>query len=283
MLKKPTDFWQALDTLVSESEIVIDRPKGSAHPHYADLIYPLDYGYLKGTAAMDGDGIDIWRGSKPSEEIDAIICVIDLAKRDSEIKILIGCTKEEEEMVCRVHNETEYMKGILIQRSKELFCTQHYRLAEVQEKDLAEILRIYNSNKTFLENHIGVEKVDEKWCLQEYHDMKDSGFLRCGIVDIKSGIIVGFADFSLLEEAYLSLIMIHGSFKRSGIGKEVLKGFERYAENQGCKRIRIDVVTGYDDSSLKFWLRNGFAAKEEITLSWDKKKFPALKMIKVLA
>ena len=57
-------FWQTLDALVAKSEIIINRPKGSAHPYYANFIYPLDYGYLKGTAAMDG-GVDIWQGSKP--------------------------------------------------------------------------------------------------------------------------------------------------------------------------------------------------------------------------
>ena len=37
-------------------------------------------------------------------------------KRDSEIKLLIGCTKEETERIYAFHNETEYMKGLLIQR-----------------------------------------------------------------------------------------------------------------------------------------------------------------------
>ena len=40
-------FWKALDELVSNSEIVIDRPKGSAHSKYSDFIYKVDYGYLK--------------------------------------------------------------------------------------------------------------------------------------------------------------------------------------------------------------------------------------------
>lgn len=109
-------FWQAPDTLVSKSEIVIDRPKGSVHPHFTDFVYPMDYGYLKGTAAIDGDGIDVWRGSKPSGKVDAIICAVDLFKRDSEMKILIGCTDEEEMMIYRAHNETDLMKGILIRR-----------------------------------------------------------------------------------------------------------------------------------------------------------------------
>lgn len=38
------DFWQALDELIRTSEIVIDRPRGSAHPRYPEMIYPVDYG-----------------------------------------------------------------------------------------------------------------------------------------------------------------------------------------------------------------------------------------------
>ncbi|WP_277409315.1 hypothetical protein [Lacrimispora xylanisolvens] len=53
------DFWTALDQLVSDSEIVIDRPKGSAHPKYPDFIYKVDYGYLNNTSSMDGQGIDV--------------------------------------------------------------------------------------------------------------------------------------------------------------------------------------------------------------------------------
>ena len=109
-------FWQALDKLVTESEIVIDRPKGSTHPRYPSFVYPLDYGNLKGTTAMDGGGIDVWRGSDLAGELDAIMCIVDLMKCDSEIKLLIGCTEEEKARVYQVHNETEFMKGILIRR-----------------------------------------------------------------------------------------------------------------------------------------------------------------------
>ena len=108
-------FWKALDELVSNSEIVIDRPRGSAHPRFPNFIYKVDYGYLKNTASMDGAGIDVWVGTG-EQKIDAIMCIVDLMKRDSEIKILIGCTEEEKLEVYKTHNETEYMKGILIRR-----------------------------------------------------------------------------------------------------------------------------------------------------------------------
>lgn len=112
------DFWNALEELVAGSEIVIDRPKGSAHPKYPDFIYQVDYGYLKNTSSMDGAGIDVWVGTESGRRIDAVICIVDLVKRDSEIKILIGCTEEEKAAVYRTHNETQFMKGIMIRREK---------------------------------------------------------------------------------------------------------------------------------------------------------------------
>ncbi len=115
MNKIDDSFWNTIDVLVSQSEIVIDRPKGSAHPEYPDFIYKVDYGYLKNTASMDGGGIDVWVGTN-GNQVDAIMCIVDLMKRDSEIKILLGCTEEEKKIVYETHNETQFMKGILIER-----------------------------------------------------------------------------------------------------------------------------------------------------------------------
>lgn len=115
MNKFDNEFWQALDRLLESSEIVIDCPKGSAHPRYPDIIYPVDYGYLKGTSSMDGEGIDIWVGTA-EKRIGAVICTVDLMKKDSEIKLLIGCTKAERESIYRFHNASQYMKGVMILR-----------------------------------------------------------------------------------------------------------------------------------------------------------------------
>lgn len=110
------DFWIALDQLVEESEIIIDRSKGNRHPRYHNLSYEVDYGYLKGTSSMDGHGIDLWRGTKENPMLDAIICTVDLRKKDSEIKLLLGCTAAEKEFIYRFHNQDQYLNGILIER-----------------------------------------------------------------------------------------------------------------------------------------------------------------------
>lgn len=111
-----TEFWNVLDKLIQQSEIIIDRPKGTPHPRYPDFIYKVDYGYLKDTSSMDGGGIDVWKGTDKNQRIDAIMCTIDLTKKDSEIKILIGCTEEEKRIIYHTHNDSSCMKGILIRR-----------------------------------------------------------------------------------------------------------------------------------------------------------------------
>ena len=40
--------------------VVIDRPLGSRHPAYPDCVYPLNYGYVPGVLAGDGEEQDAY-------------------------------------------------------------------------------------------------------------------------------------------------------------------------------------------------------------------------------
>jgi inorganic pyrophosphatase len=94
---------QVLDTLVEQHAITIDRPRGTAHPRYPDLIYPLDYGYLEDTRSGDDGGIDVWIGSIPGRQVSAVILTVDLLKKDGEMKLLLGCNEEEKQILLRMH------------------------------------------------------------------------------------------------------------------------------------------------------------------------------------
>jgi inorganic pyrophosphatase len=109
------EFWIFLDRLVTDRRIVIDRPKGSVHPRYPDLVYPLDYGYLEDTRAGDGAGIDVWVGTDPARTVVGILCTIDLYKRDAELKLLLGCSCAEIETIL-AHTNTDLMQAELILR-----------------------------------------------------------------------------------------------------------------------------------------------------------------------
>ncbi len=88
-------FWDGLDALLAVHPLHIDRPRGSTHPRYPSVLYPHDYGYLEGTQAADGGGIDVWVGSQAERVITGVLATVDGEKRDVEIKILLGCTRAE--------------------------------------------------------------------------------------------------------------------------------------------------------------------------------------------
>lgn len=103
-MRDGNNFGDKLDGLVATSNIKIERSKGTPHPRYSSLIYPLDYGYLQDTHAGDGSNIDVWIGSLYPSNVTAVICSVDLKKRDREIKILLGCTPSEAQDILKIHN-----------------------------------------------------------------------------------------------------------------------------------------------------------------------------------
>jgi inorganic pyrophosphatase len=113
-----SEFWSRADDLVTTSTVIIDRPRGSAHPHFADVVYPLDYGYLKPTLSVDGDGIDVWVGSLVDHRLCGAIVTIDSGKRDAEIKLLLGCSRTEAELAMACHNRGS-QTAILLWRGEE--------------------------------------------------------------------------------------------------------------------------------------------------------------------
>lgn len=40
--------------------VIVDRPLGSRHPNHNDIIYPVNYGYVEGVFAPDGEEQDVY-------------------------------------------------------------------------------------------------------------------------------------------------------------------------------------------------------------------------------
>ncbi|WP_331497086.1 hypothetical protein [Romboutsia ilealis] len=110
------EYWEMLEGFVATHEIVIDRPKGTIHLRYSNMLYKIDYGYIKNTISMDNEGIDIWIGTEGSNRVSGLICTIDRIKVDVEIKVLYNCLPEEMDYIYHFHNSSNYMKGILFER-----------------------------------------------------------------------------------------------------------------------------------------------------------------------
>jgi len=109
-------FWRLADQLVAAHPNVIDRPGGTGHPRFPEIVYPFDYGYLEGTGAVDGDGVDCWRGSLPGLAVTGAIVTVDIVKADSEVKWLVGCTANEMTAALATHR-TGWQAAILLRRN----------------------------------------------------------------------------------------------------------------------------------------------------------------------
>ena len=54
-------------------KVTVDRPMGSYHPEHKDMYYPINYGYVEGMMAPDGEEQDayILGVDRPVDEIKA--------------------------------------------------------------------------------------------------------------------------------------------------------------------------------------------------------------------
>jgi inorganic pyrophosphatase len=74
--------------------VTVDRPIGSRHPDFADLLYPINYGYLADTVAADGDPIDAYivGVSKPIAAMHGVVVGLVLRADDNEDKLVVAPT-----------------------------------------------------------------------------------------------------------------------------------------------------------------------------------------------
>ena len=53
-------FEEASFMLGDTVKVIVDRPLGSCHPKYSDMIYPVNYGYIEEMMAPDGEEQDAY-------------------------------------------------------------------------------------------------------------------------------------------------------------------------------------------------------------------------------
>ena len=71
-------------------DVVIDRPIGSVHPKYEDMIYPLNYGFIPNVFGGDGEELDVYLMglNVPVKEYKAKVIAIVHRHNDVEDKLV---------------------------------------------------------------------------------------------------------------------------------------------------------------------------------------------------
>ena len=74
--------------------IVVDRPAGSAHPEHPDVRYPINYGYVPGILAPDGEEMDayIYGVGKPLHRFTGTVIAAVHRRDDKEDKLVVAPT-----------------------------------------------------------------------------------------------------------------------------------------------------------------------------------------------
>ena len=100
-------------------KVIVDRPLGSHHPNYEDLIYPINYGYVEGIIAPDGEEQDayILGIDKPVERFTGKIIAIVHRINDVEDKWVVapeGATYTREEIIKQIEFQEKFFEYEII-------------------------------------------------------------------------------------------------------------------------------------------------------------------------
>ena len=100
-------------------KVIIDRPLGSHHPEHSDIIYTVNYGYIEGIFAPDGEEQDAYvlGVSKKVKEFSGKVIAIIHRYDDIEEKWVVapdGISFSKDEIKKQVDFQEKYFKYSII-------------------------------------------------------------------------------------------------------------------------------------------------------------------------
>ena len=105
--------------LAKTVKVIVDRPLGTYHPKHKDLYYPINYGYIEGVIAPDGEEQDayILGVNEPVSEFEGKIIAIIIRLDDVEEKWVVvpeNMTFTKDEITSQVQFQEKYFKTEII-------------------------------------------------------------------------------------------------------------------------------------------------------------------------
>ena len=114
------DHW-LIKTFIIGSTVkgTVDRPLGSAHPEYPDMIYPVNYGYAYGIMAGDGEEQDVYvlGVDKPVGTFEGRVIAVYHRFKDAEDKWIVttdGSDYSDDEILETIRFQEQYFEGELV-------------------------------------------------------------------------------------------------------------------------------------------------------------------------
>ena len=98
--------------------VTVDRPLGSYHPKHKDMYYPVNYGYIEGLMAPDGEEQDayILGVGEPVKEFTGRVIAIVHRNDDIEEKLVVApenISFSKEEIEREIHFQEQYFDSYI--------------------------------------------------------------------------------------------------------------------------------------------------------------------------
>ena len=99
--------------------VTVDRPLGSYHPNHNDMYYPINYGYVEGIIAPDGEEQDVYilGVDEAIDKFTGKIIAIVHRNDDVEEKWVVapeGMTFTKEEIREQIHFQEQYFDSEIV-------------------------------------------------------------------------------------------------------------------------------------------------------------------------
>ncbi len=258
-------------TIGSTVTVTVDRPLGSFHPNYTDLYYPVNYGYIEGTIAPDGEwqdayilGVDVPVGSFTGK-------LIAIIKRRDDV--------EEKWVVCpedMSFTKEEIEAGV---RFQERFFDSEVIVAPDPEPGNTEQMNIKSISDPFEKQRIAriiLEALPEWFGIPEAREdyIRESAALPF-FAAYDGASPIGFVCLKETgrDTAELFVTGVLKEYHRKGAGRLLFEKAKERAK-QSCysflqvKTVRMGKYSEYDATN-RFYLAMGFKEFEVFPSLWD--------------
>ena len=109
-----------IDSVIGRTvTVTVDRPLGSYHPKHKDMYYPINYGYVAGIIAPDGEEQDAYLlgVDEAVEKFTGTVIAVVHRNDDVEEKWVVvpeGMTFTKEEICEQIHFQEQYFDSEII-------------------------------------------------------------------------------------------------------------------------------------------------------------------------
>ena len=115
----PEGLMADADILGATVTVTMDRPLGSRHPSHPDMIYPVNYGFIRGLPAADGEDQDAYvlGPEAPLEALTGRVAAIVRRRDDAEDKWVVcpaGCSPDAASIMEQIRFQEQYFDSTVV-------------------------------------------------------------------------------------------------------------------------------------------------------------------------